>query len=249
MSPVPWTQEINFGSALLLHSCITVFLKEISNGFAILYHLAVRHRDKAGIKTSVVLDGYTSVFSRDRDGELAELYFTNTGFILLIVSLACAIAMNLLLPATALNILIATTFGLTFIASALVACRERSLVMPIMALRRAGRFIWSDTPLVNFFTLIYVAVVLKGSSSKLALRDYVVFRSIAILELVFMKAKIAAASVDIQRTMLDRLLHSEYVMIRSVSSRYFVYFQHERISLIPTENLPSPTHRTAAAQP
>jgi hypothetical protein len=217
MSPVPWTQEINFGSALLLHSCITVFLKEISNGFAVLYHLAFRHRDKAGIKTSVVLDGYTSVFSQDHEGALAELYFTNTGFILLIVSLACAIAMNLLLPATALNILIATTFGLTFVASALVACREKSLVMPIMALRRAGRFIWSDTPLVNFFTLIYVAVVLKGSSSKLALRDYVVFRSIAILELVFMKAKIAAASVDVQQTMLVQLLNSEYVLIRGVS--------------------------------
>jgi hypothetical protein len=28
MSSLPWTQEINFGSALLLHSCITVFLKE-----------------------------------------------------------------------------------------------------------------------------------------------------------------------------------------------------------------------------
>jgi hypothetical protein len=217
MSPVPWTQEINFGSALLLHSCITVFLKEISNGFVILFRLAFRHRDKAGIQTSVVLDGYTSVFSRDHEGELAELYFTNTGFILLIISLACAITMNILLPVTALNILIATTFGLTFVASALVACRERSLVMPIMALRRAGRFIWSDTPFVNFFTLIYVAVVLKGSSSKIALRDYVVFRSIAILELVFMKAKIAAAPMNVQQTMLHRLLKSEYVMTRDVS--------------------------------
>ncbi|RYN34791.1 hypothetical protein AA0112_g5461 [Alternaria arborescens] len=214
MSAVPWKQEINFGSALLLHSCITVFLKEISNGFAVLYHLSIRHRDKAGTKTSIVLDGYTSVFSKDHDGELAELYFTNTGFILLIVSLACAIAMNLLLPATVLNTLIAATFGLTFFASTLVACRERSLVMPIMALRRAGRFIWSDTPFVNFFTLIYVAVVLKGSSDRIVLRDYVVFRSIAILELVFMKARIAAASVDIQQTMLERLLNSEYVMVR-----------------------------------
>ncbi|CAN9259966.1 unnamed protein product [Alternaria alternata] len=78
MSAVPWKQEINFGSALLLHSCITVFLKEISNGFAVLYHLSIRHRDKAGIKTSIVLDGYSSVFSKDHDGELAELYFTNT---------------------------------------------------------------------------------------------------------------------------------------------------------------------------
>jgi hypothetical protein len=201
----------------------TVFLKEISNGFAILYHLAVRHKDKAGIKKSLVLDGYTSVFSRNNDGELAELYFTNTGFILLIISLACVIAMNLLLPTNALNILIATTFDLTFIASVLVACRG-GLVMPIMALRRAGRFIWSDTPLVNFFTLIYVAVVLKGSSSKITLRDYVIFRSIAILELVFMKAKIAAASVDMQQTMFRRLLNSEYVMIRSVSSKCMAYF-------------------------
>ena len=227
MSPVPWTKEINFGSALLLHSCITVFLKEISNGLAILYHLAVRHKDRAGIKKALVLDGYTSVFSRDHDGELAELYFTNTGFILLTISLACAIAMNLLLPATALNILIATTFGLTFIASALVACRERSLVMPIMALRRAGRFIWSDTPLVNFFTLIYVAVYLKGSSSKITLRDYVIFRSIAILELVFMKAKIAAASVDMQQTMFVRLLNSEYVMTRNVSTYRNACFNDE----------------------
>jgi hypothetical protein len=248
MSPVPWTKEINFGSALLLHSCITVFLKEISNGFALLYHLAIRHRDKAGIKTSFVLDGYTSVFSRDHDGELAELYFTNTGFILLIISLACAIAMNLLLPANALNILIATTFGLTFIASVLVACRG-GLVMPIMALRRAGRFIWSDTPLVNFFTLIYVAVVLKGSSSKITLRDYVIFRSIAILELVFMKAKIAAASVDTQQTMFLRLLNSEYVMIRSVSSNYMAYFKHGRTSLTATESLPSSANRTTAARP
>jgi hypothetical protein len=159
MSTILWRQEINFGSALLLHSCITVFSKEISNGFAILYHLAIRHRDKAGVRTSVVLDGYTSVFSKDHDGELAELYFINTEFILLVVSLACATVMNLLLPATVLNALIAATFGLEFTASALVACRERSLVMPFMALRRADRFIWSDTPFVNFFTLIYVAVV------------------------------------------------------------------------------------------
>jgi hypothetical protein len=248
MSAVPWKQEINFGSALLLHSCITVFLKEISNGFAVLYHLSIRHRDKAGIKTSIVLDGYTSVFSKDHDGELAELYFTNTGFILLIVSLACAIAMNLLLPATVLNTLIAATFGLTFFASALVACRERSLVMPIMALRRAGRFIWSDTPFVNFFTLIYVAVVLKGSSDKIVLRDYVVFRSIAILELVFMKARIAAASVDIQQTMLERLLDSEYVMVRGVSYQNLMHFQNARTSLISTESLSKSTNCTAVAR-
>lgn len=222
MKPVPWKQEINFGSALLLHSCITIFLKEISNGCVILYRLLSRPADKAGIHTSIVLDGYTSVFSRDHEGELAELYFTNTGLLLMIVSLASAIAMNLLVPTSALNIIVAATFGLTFIASALVACRKKSLVMPVMALRRAGRFIWSDTPFVNFFTLIYVAVVLRGSSSKLTLRDYVIFRSIAIAELVFMKAKLAASSLDMQQTMLKRLLGSEYVMIGSVCSRVYL---------------------------
>ncbi|KAH3907308.1 hypothetical protein HBI56_184590 [Parastagonospora nodorum] len=170
MSLVPWAQEINFGSALLLHSCITIFLKEISNRFTILYILADRHRNKADSRPPIVLDGYTSVFSRDHRGELVELYFTNTGFVLLIVSLALAIPMNLHLPTTALNVIIATTFGLTFLASALVACRKKSLVMPVMALRRAGRFIRPDTPCVNFFTLIYVAVVLKGSSAKITLR-------------------------------------------------------------------------------
>jgi hypothetical protein len=44
----------------------------------------------------IVLDGYTSVFSRDHDGEVVHLYFTNAGLILLMVSLACAIVVNLL---------------------------------------------------------------------------------------------------------------------------------------------------------
>ncbi|EUC49977.1 hypothetical protein COCMIDRAFT_83437 [Bipolaris oryzae ATCC 44560] len=214
MSPVPWKQEINFASALLLHSCITVFLKEVSNGTAVLYHIFILAKDKAAIDTSVMLDGYTSVFSRDQDGELAELYFTNTGFILLIASLASAIAMNLTLPTGVLNALIAATFGLAFLASAAVACKKKSFVMPIMALRRAGRFIWSDTPFVNFFSLIYIAVVLKGSS-ELALRDYVIFRSIAILELVFMKARLAAADAETQQVMLKRLVDSEYAVISS----------------------------------
>jgi hypothetical protein len=192
MPSVPWTQEINFASALLLHSCITVLLKESSNSVAVLYHLTLRGKSKAEVGKSIVLDSYTSIFSRDHDGELAELYFTNTGFILLLVSLASAIVMNLTLPIRALNVLIAATFGITFIASVLVACWRKSIVMPIMALRRAGRFIWSDTPSVNFFSLIYIAVVLKGSS-KLALRDYVIFRSIAIIELIFMKARLAAS--------------------------------------------------------
>lgn len=41
-------------------------------------------------KTSAVLDAYTSIFSGDIDGGLAELYFTNTGMALLAVSLALA---------------------------------------------------------------------------------------------------------------------------------------------------------------
>lgn len=224
MLSIPWKQEINFTSALLLHSCITIFLKELSNSVAILYHLTLRGTNKAEIGASVVLDGYTSIFSRDSDGELAELYFTNTGFALLVLSLASAIAMNLTLPTKALNVLIAATFGLTFVASALVACRRRSLVMPIMALRRAGRFIWSDTPFVNFFSLIYIAVVLKGTS-RLALRDYVTFRSIAILELLFMKARLAASDPATQQTMLRRLIDSEYIMIKSVSMAHGVKHQ------------------------
>jgi hypothetical protein len=218
MPSVPWTQDINFSSALLLHSCITVLLKEFSNIIAVLYHFTLRGKGKAGNENSVVLDGYTSILARDHDGELAELYFTNTGIVLLLVSLASAIAMNLILPVKVLNLLIAVTYGLTFLASALVACWSKSMVMPIMALRRAGRFIWSDTPFVNFFSLIYIAVVLKGSS-KIALRDYVIFRSIAILELIFMKARLAASDPTTQQTMLRRLLDTEYTLVNNVSLR------------------------------
>ncbi|KAF2132425.1 hypothetical protein P153DRAFT_429562 [Dothidotthia symphoricarpi CBS 119687] len=212
MAPVPWHQQINFTSALLLHSCITIWFKELSNSLVLLYRLISRAKDKTRVAASVVFDGYTSVCSKDRDGELAELYFTNTGFVLLLASLSSSIALNLLLPTLALNLLVATTFGMAFIASAMVACREKSVLMPVMALRRAGRFIWSDTPFVNFFTLIYIAVVLKGAS-KLELKDYVLFRSVAILELVFMKARLAAADVETQRTMIERLVKSEYVII------------------------------------
>ena len=59
-------------------------------------------------------------------------------------------------------------------ALTLILFRKRSLVMHIMALSRAGHLIWSDTLFAKFFTLIYIAVVLKGSLTKLALRDYVV---------------------------------------------------------------------------
>jgi len=212
----PWHQKINFASALLLHSCITVWLKETCNSLTIIYRLIRRPTDISGQVTSIILDGYTSICSRDHDGELAESYFTNTGFILLLASLLSSVAMNLFLPTFALNMLVAVTFGLAFIASTLVARRKRSLVMPLMALRRAGRFIWADTPFVNFFTLIYIAVVLKGSSN-LELRDYVVMRCIAIVELLFMKARLSAADVETQRTMIERLLQSEYVLIGSVS--------------------------------
>ncbi|KAF1953391.1 hypothetical protein CC80DRAFT_477906, partial [Byssothecium circinans] len=195
MPLVPWKKEINFASALLLHSCITVILKEISNTLTILYRLTIRRKRKAETDNSVVLDGYTLILSRDSDGELAELYFTNTGMLLLTISLASAIIMNLTLPIKILNALVAATFGLTFLASMLVARRKRSVVMPIMALRRAGRFIWSDTPF-------------------LVLRDYVSFRSIAILELLFMKARLAASDPVTQQTLLRRLLNSEYVMVK-----------------------------------
>lgn len=216
MLPVPWKQETNFASALLLHSYITVFLKEISNSTAVLYYIFILAKDKTTIDTSDMLDGYTSVFSRDQDSELAKLYFTNTGFVLLITSLASAIVMNLALPTGVLNALIAATFGLTFLTSAVVTCKKKSFAMPVMALRRTGRFIWSDTPFVNFFSLIYIAIVLK-ESSKLALRDYVIFRSISILELVFIKARLAAADAETQQVMLKRLVDSKYAVISSVS--------------------------------
>jgi hypothetical protein len=90
-------------------------------------------------QTSAVLDAYTSVFSHDDDGELAELYFTNTGVALLAVSLASSVVMNLLLSTLLLNAIVAGTFGLTF-ATSLTVVRGKYTV-PIIALRRAGRFI------------------------------------------------------------------------------------------------------------
>jgi hypothetical protein len=193
-----------------------VWLKELSNSLTIIYRLTSRRKDNPGPEASVILDGYTSICSKDHEGELAELYFTNTGLLLLLASLISSISMNLFLPTFALNLLVATTFVLAFIASTLVARRKKSFVMPIMALRRAGRFIWADTPFVNFFTLIYIAVVLKGSSN-LELRDYVTLRSIAIVELLFMKARLAAADVETQRGMVERLLHSECIVLKCVS--------------------------------
>lgn len=78
--------------------------------------------------TSAVLDAYTSILSRDdTDGELAELYFTNTGFGLLAVSLASSVAMNLLLPDLALNMIVAGTFAMTWVASLAVAHAKYTL--------------------------------------------------------------------------------------------------------------------------
>ena len=203
MPSIPWSIHINFASALLLHSCVTVLLKETLNVLEITRRLLIGQRkaqrkDQApvtpgAIKSSAVLDGYTSILLADTDGELAELYFTNTGFMLLAVSLASSVAMNFLLPDLALNMIVAGTFVLAFMASLAVGHAKYTLLL--LALRRAGRFIWSDTPFINFFSLIYIATVLKGQST-LRLQDYVTFRSIAVLELIFVKARLASAEVE-----------------------------------------------------
>lgn len=235
MSSVPWKQEINFSSALLLHSCITILLKELFNIFVILIRISARQN--GATRTSVVLDGYTSIFSKDIDGELAELYFTNTGLILLAISLGSSVAMNLLLSSLFLNAIVASTFGLTFVAS-LLACTW-GVTLPVMALRRAGRFIWSDTPFVNFFSVIYIATVLQGSST-LRLQEYVTFRCIAIVELVFMKAKLAASDQGKQVALLRSLVRSEWVLVNNV-----------RFSNTPclSYHLTVPERRYAAYQP
>ena len=223
-SIVPWKTEINFASALLLHSCITIVLKEIHNCLVVTTRILARQRIlprrskrryKAdhSIRTSVVLDAYTSVFSLDLEGEMAELYFTNTGIILLAVSLASSVAMNLLLDSLILNTFVAGTFGLTFIASLLVP--DGKYTRLFMALRRAGRFIWSDTPFVNFFALIYIATVLRGKSN-IRLQDYITLRSIAVIELVFMKAKLAASDPTKQISLMRQLIASERKIIHAV---------------------------------
>lgn len=219
MQQIPWKQNINFASALLLHSCITVILKESFNALTILYRLIYlrKMKDKSKITTirgTAVLDAYTSIFSLDADGSQAEMYFTNTGALLLSTSLAGSVAMNLLLPSLVLNMIVAGTFGLCFLASVLVG--KNHLTLPVMALRRAGRFIWSDTPFVNFFTLIYIATVLRGQSI-LRLQDYVTFRSVAILELIFMKAKLAASRPEEQIRLVQQVVSSEWRVLSSVS--------------------------------
>jgi hypothetical protein len=166
MYPIPWSTQINFASALLLHSCLTILIKESLNWLEIARRFILRRQlacsrprhavePKRAWETSAVLDTYTSVFSLDAEGDQAELYFTNTGVVLLAFSLAASVAMNLLLPTLALNMTVAGTFGLCFLASLLVG--RNDITLPFMALRRAARFIWSDTPFVNFFTLIYIA--------------------------------------------------------------------------------------------
>lgn len=225
MSQIPWKIQINFASALLLHSCLTVILKEFFNIFEVSKRLLLRFwnshiprrsdsRFRDQIRTSVVLDAYTSIISRDLEGELAELYFTNTGFVLLAVSLASSVAMNLLVSSKILNAFVATTFGFTFFAS--LVNGEKEVILPILALRRAARFIWSDTPFVNFFSLIYIATVLHGQST-LRLQDYITFRSIAVLELIFMKAKLAASSPEMQARLMRQVIQSEWVAVNSVS--------------------------------
>ena len=223
MSSVPWATQINFASALLLHSCITVLLKEISNVLTVLRRLTLRwwristHRHdekRPHVNTSIVLDAYTSIFSLDYEGDLAELYFTNTGFLLLATSLVASVAMNLSLDSLPLNMIVAGTFGLTFVASLVIG--KKHITLPITALRRAGRFIWSDTPFVNFFSLIYIATVLQGQST-LRLQDYITFRSIAVFELIFMKAKLAASDCDKQMLLMRQLIDSEWVLVHSVS--------------------------------
>lgn len=145
MSPIPWTSKINFASALLLHSCITVILKEAINIIVISKRCLLRSwesrvprtsndRLKDQIITSIVLDAYTLVLSRDLDGELSELYFTNTGVILLAATLASSVVMNLMAPSGFLIAFVASTFGVTFLAS--LAVGEKDATLPIIALRR-----------------------------------------------------------------------------------------------------------------
>ncbi|KAI9736467.1 MAG: hypothetical protein M1818_006201 [Claussenomyces sp. TS43310] len=244
MSPIPWTHQINFASALLLHSCITIILKEAINVLEVSRrlllpfwnsHISRRSDDrfKYQIGSSVVLDGYTSIFSRDLEGELAELYFTNTGFILLAMSLASSVAMNLLLSSMLLNAVVVATFGMALLAS--LANGEKEILLPILALRRAGRFIWSDTPFVNFFSLIYIATVLRGQST-LRLQDYITFRSIAVLELVFMKAKLAASRPEKQIRLLRQLIESEWVAVKKTPGIYYLnqpFSMAQRNDMIP----------------
>lgn len=225
MTDVNWRQEINFASALLLHSCLTVLVKETCNVISLFYrsiHSFGDHSASANswqsVRSSATLDAYTSIFSKDEDGELAELYYTNTGALLLASTLATSVAMNLYLSDNVLDGIIVGTFAFCFVAS--LAVGKGRFTIFIVALRRAGRFIWADTPFVNFFSLIYIATVLHGSPM-LRVKDYVAFRSIAVFELLFMKAKLAASSVDQQQEMMKRLIQTEFPILKAVSRASF----------------------------
>jgi hypothetical protein len=227
MASVAWEKQINFASALLLHSCLTVLVKELCNSVVLFYRISLGLIDRnlqkppknSSRASSAVLDAYTSIFSNDADGELAELYYTNTGAVLLSATLASSVAMNLYLDDRVLNGIIVGTFCFCFVAS--LAVGKKRITILVVALRRAGRFIWADTPFVNFFTLIYIATALRGSPT-IRVKDYVAFRSIAVLELLFMKAKLAASSPDEQRVMMERLVLSELMVMKSVSRESFL---------------------------
>ncbi|WQF88248.1 hypothetical protein CDEST_13262 [Colletotrichum destructivum] len=75
-----WVGNINFASALLLHSFLTVLIKEAINFVSVVLLLAPFRRyeqPKPPISAgSLILDDYTYVLSNDNDSDLAELYFT-----------------------------------------------------------------------------------------------------------------------------------------------------------------------------
>lgn len=67
MGAVPWDENINFSSVLLLHSCITIIPKEFLNAITLThrhYHTTWDRRNKQNgknhIRGTFVLDAYTS---------------------------------------------------------------------------------------------------------------------------------------------------------------------------------------------
>ena len=132
MSAVHLDLQMNFTSALLLHSCLTLLTKEFCNGMVILHRASLSSKGSYGrsnalhsVQSSAIVDAYTSIFSNDADGELAELYYTNTGAVLLFTTLSASVAMNLYLADLVLNVLVAGTFGLCF--HSLNGCWEETL--------------------------------------------------------------------------------------------------------------------------
>ena len=59
--------------------------------------------------------------------------------------------------------------------------------------------------------------MLRGQST-LRLQDYVIFRCIAVFELAFMKAKLAAEGVERQIVLMRKLIESERVVVHAVST-------------------------------